>query len=49
MRWIRTLQTVDAHCAGEIGRVITGGVVNVPGVREGQSTISTRTVASSRW
>jgi proline racemase len=31
MRWIRTLQTVDVHCAGEIGRVITGGVLNVPG------------------
>lgn len=32
MRWIRTLQTVDVHCAGEIGRVVTGGVLNVPGV-----------------
>ena len=31
MRWKRTLQTVDVHCAGEIGRVITGGVLNVPG------------------
>jgi proline racemase len=31
MRWTRTLQTVDVHCAGEIGRVITGGVLNVPG------------------
>jgi proline racemase len=31
MRWQRTLQTVDVHCAGEIGRVITGGVLNVPG------------------
>ena len=26
MRWSRTVQTVDVHCAGEIGRVITGGV-----------------------
>ncbi|SIS70304.1 proline racemase family protein [Paracoccus saliphilus] len=32
MRWSRMLQTVDVHCAGEIGRVITGGVLNVPGV-----------------
>lgn len=32
MHWSRTLQTVDVHCAGEIGRVITGGVLNVPGV-----------------
>ena len=31
MRWSRTLQTVDVHCAGEIGRVITAGVLNVPG------------------
>ncbi len=31
MRWTRTLQTVDVHCAGEIGRVVTGGVLNVPG------------------
>ncbi|KUF10062.1 proline racemase family protein [Pseudoponticoccus marisrubri] len=31
MRWTRTLQTVDVHCAGEIGRVITGGLLNVPG------------------
>lgn len=31
MRWTRTLQTVDVHCEGEIGRVITGGVLNIPG------------------
>lgn len=31
MRWKRTLQTVDVHCAGEIGRVITGGVLDIPG------------------
>ena len=31
MRWTRTLQLVDVHCAGEIGRVITGGVLDVPG------------------
>lgn len=31
MRWSRTLQTVDVHCAGEIGRVITGGVLDIPG------------------
>ena len=31
MRWIRSLQTVDVHCAGEIGRVITGGVLDIPG------------------
>ncbi|CAN7470312.1 proline racemase family protein [Pararhizobium sp. LjRoot255] len=31
MRWTRTLQTVDVHCAGEIGRVVSGGVLNIPG------------------
>ncbi len=31
MRWTRTLQTVDVHCEGEIGRVVTGGVLNIPG------------------
>lgn len=31
MRWTRTLQTIDVHCAGEIGRVVTGGVLNIPG------------------
>ncbi|MEM8497665.1 MAG: proline racemase family protein [Pseudomonadota bacterium] len=31
MRWKRSLQTVDVHCAGEIGRVITGGMLGIPG------------------
>ena len=31
MRWTRTLQTVDVHCEGEIGRVVTGGLIDVPG------------------
>ncbi len=31
MRWTRTLQTIDVHCAGEIGRVVTGGVIDIPG------------------
>jgi len=31
MHWTRTLQTVDVHCAGEIGRVVTGGVLDIPG------------------
>lgn len=31
MRWKRTLQVVDVHCEGEIGRVITGGVLDIPG------------------
>ena len=31
MRWSKTIQTVDVHCAGEIGRVITAGVLDIPG------------------
>lgn len=31
MRWKKTLQLVDVHCEGEVGKVITGGVLNVPG------------------
>jgi proline racemase len=31
MRWKKTLQLVGVHCEGEIGKVITGGVVDVPG------------------
>jgi proline racemase len=31
MRWSRTVTVVEAHAEGEIGRVITGGVVTVPG------------------
>jgi proline racemase len=31
MRWSRTMTAVDAHAEGEIGRVITAGVVDVPG------------------
>ena len=31
MHWNRTLQLVDVHCEGEIGRVITAGVLDIPG------------------
>ena len=31
MYWKRSLQLVDAHCEGEIGRVITAGVLDIPG------------------
>ena len=31
MNWNRVLSVVDCHCEGEIGRVITGGVGQVPG------------------
>ncbi|CAH2798072.1 MAG: 4-hydroxyproline epimerase (EC [uncultured Paraburkholderia sp.] len=31
MRWKKSVQLVGVHCEGEIGKVITGGVVNIPG------------------
>ncbi|TFW39714.1 proline racemase [Pseudomonas putida] len=31
MRWKKTLQLAEVHCEGEIGKVITGGVIGVPG------------------
>jgi len=31
MRWQKTIQLVDVHCEGEVGKVITGGVLGVPG------------------
>ena len=31
MRWKRTIQLVDVHCEGEVGRLATGGVPNIPG------------------
>jgi proline racemase len=31
MRVARMIQAIDAHCAGEPGRVIVGGVLDVPG------------------
>lgn len=31
MRWAKVLHAVDVHCEGEIGTVITGGVIDLPG------------------
>ncbi len=31
MRWQKTVTLVDAHAEGEIGRVVTGGAIDVPG------------------
>jgi proline racemase len=51
MRWSRTIQTVDVHCAGEIGRVITGGVLNIPGATMAEKLHHLNTVDDSlrRW
>ncbi|WP_028291943.1 proline racemase family protein [Oceanobacter kriegii] len=31
MLWNKTLQLAEVHCEGEIGKVITSGVLNIPG------------------
>lgn len=32
MRWSKTVTMVEAHAEGEVGRIVTGGVIDVPGV-----------------
>jgi proline racemase len=51
MRFSRSIQTVDVHCAGEIGRVITGGVLNIPGATMADKLSHLNTVDDSlrRW
>ena len=31
MKWSRVINTVDAHIGGEVSRVITGGIIDIPG------------------
>ena len=31
MRWSKMVNIVDAHAEGEVGRVVTGGVIDIPG------------------
>lgn len=31
MRWSKTVTLIEAHAEGEVGRIVTGGVVSVPG------------------
>lgn len=31
MRWKKTISMVEAHAEGEVGRIVTGGVIDVPG------------------
>ena len=33
MHWSKTLQLLDVHCEGEIGRIVTGGQPVIPGAR----------------
>lgn len=31
MRWNRTVTMIEAHAEGEVGRVVTGGLIDIPG------------------
>jgi proline racemase len=31
MRWKKTITMIEAHAEGEVGRIVTGGVIDVPG------------------
>ena len=42
MRWKRTLQLLDVHAEGEIGRVATGGVPKIPGEKVAQQLAAAR-------
>lgn len=35
MRWSKTVTMVEAHAEGEVGRIVTGGVIDVPGATIG--------------
>jgi len=57
MRWDKTLQLVDVHAEGEIGRVVTGGQPIIPGstlsekfryMNSGQDTLRRKLVLEPR-
>lgn len=31
MRWKKTITMIEAHAEGEVGRIVTGGVIDIPG------------------
>lgn len=47
MRWIKTLQVVDVHCEGEIGKVITSTTLDVPGATMLDKLVHLNTVDDS--
>lgn len=47
MRWKKTLQVVDVHCEGEIGKVITSTTLNVPGATMLDKLVHLNTVDDS--
>ena len=44
MKWTRTIQLLDVHCEGEIGKVAIGGVPKIPGntIAEQMNHLNTR-------
>lgn len=47
MRWRKTLQVVDVHCEGEIGKVITSTTLDVPGATMLDKLVHLNTVDDS--
>ena len=47
MRWKKTLQVVDVHCEGEIGKVITSTTLDVPGATMLDKLVHINTVDDS--
>ena len=47
MRWKKTLQVVDVHCEGEIGKVITSTTLDVPGTTMLDKLVHLNTVDDS--
>jgi proline racemase len=47
MRWKKTLQVVDTHCEGEIGKVITSVTLDVPGATMLDKLVHLNTVDDS--
>ena len=43
MRWSKTLQIVGVHAEGEVGKVVTGGVIDLPGATTYEKFVHLRT------
>lgn len=51
MRWKQTLQLAEVHCEGELGKVIIGGVLGIPGATmlDKMNTSTTSMTACVAW
>ena len=47
MRWSKTITMIEAHAEGEVGRVVTGGVLDVPGATMLDKMVHINTVDDS--